>query len=83
MPKLHEKWWLFHPIIAPLPHGFMPEDKSHQHAYNWMRRATVRIEKLEAALLVIEGMLSERLPSAEKCEMAYEYVRGIEYDQTR
>jgi hypothetical protein len=45
--------------------------------------AADRIEKLETALLVIEGMLSERLPSAEKCEMAYEYVRGIEYDRTR
>jgi len=48
-----------------------------------MFKAADRIEKLEAALLVIEGMLSERLPSAEKCEMACEYVRGIEYDRTR
>jgi len=55
---------------------YTPNLKSHAEAAD-------RIEKLEAALLVIEGMLSERLPSAEKCEITYEYVRGIEYDRTR
>lgn len=37
-------------------------------------QAADRIEKLEHDLLVVLGMLSERLPAAEKCEMAYEYL---------
>lgn len=39
------------------------------------REAADRIEKLEAALLIALGMLSEiGLSSAEKCELAYEHL---------
>jgi hypothetical protein len=48
-----------------------------------LKPAADRIEKLEAALLVVEGMLSEHLPYKDKCERAYNYIRGIDYDRTR
>jgi len=44
------KWWELHPIIAPLPKGFMGENASHKEAKDWMNRATDRIAELEEAL---------------------------------
>ena len=46
--------------------------------YDTTVEAASRIEKLEAALLVALGMLSEMgLSYAEKCEMAYEHLLKI------
>lgn len=43
-----DKWWDFHPIITPLPRGFMDDDDSHKEAKEWMNRATDEIESLRA-----------------------------------
>ena len=45
------EWWQLHPIIAPLPRGFMDTDKSHAEAKAWMNKATYEIERLRAALM--------------------------------
>jgi len=52
-----DKWWNFHPIIAPLPRGFMDDDRSHKEAKEWMNRATDEIERLHAR----EALLREAL----------------------
>lgn len=45
--------------------------------------AADEIERLREALSVAKGMLSEHLPSEEKCEMTYNYLAGVKHDGTR
>ena len=62
------QWWQLHPIIAPLPKGFMDEDKSHKEAKEWMNRATEHIDKLEEALIRISC-------DCEQNQCYYDHVR--------
>jgi hypothetical protein len=65
-------WWMLRPIIAPLPHGFMDDDRSHKEAREWMNKAADEIERLRArearlrkALQDIIDMYGENLPAGE------------------
>ena len=58
MTEQFEKWWKWHPIIAPLPRGFMDEDKSHKETREWMKSATAHIEAQEAEIERLRAALS-------------------------
>jgi hypothetical protein len=40
------QWYHLHPIIAPLPKGFMDNDPSHKEAKKWMLRATDELDRM-------------------------------------
>lgn len=56
---LSDKWWRFHPIIAPLPQGFLDGNTSHKDAREWMKRATAHIEELEKRLSILNERIKE------------------------